>query len=68
MRTLFAYQRTLAERSEPTNLWVTGTVPLGLDATQQAAWLRYESAVDDALGTYPFAALCKDQTATARPR
>ena len=62
MRTLFSYQRTLAERSEPTNLWVTGTVPLGLDATQQAAWLRYESAVDDALGTYPFAALCTYDT------
>ncbi|GAA2137310.1 hypothetical protein GCM10009844_04250 [Nocardioides koreensis] len=62
MRTLFGYQHTLAERSEPRELWVTGTVPLGLDATQQAAWHRYESAVDEALGTYPFAALCTYDT------
>lgn len=62
MRTLFAYQRTLSERSEPTELWVTGTVPLGLDAAQQAAWHRYESAVDEALGTYAFAALCTYDT------
>lgn len=62
MRTLFAYQRTLAERSEPGQLWVTGTVPLGLGAAQQAAWHRYESAVDEALGAYPFAALCTYDT------
>ena len=58
MRTLFAYQRTLAERSGPTQLWVTGTVPLGHDGVEQAAWHRYESAVDKALGAYNFAALC----------
>ena len=62
MRTLFAYQRTLAERSPPTELWVTGTVPLGLDVARQAAWHRYESAVDEALGTYPFAAMCTYDT------
>ncbi len=62
MTTLFAYQRTLAERSEPTQLWVTGTVPLGLDTARQGAWHRYESAVDEALGTYPFAAMCTYDT------
>lgn len=64
MRTLFAYQHTLAERPGPRELWVTGTVPLGPDAAQQAAWHRYESAVDEALGTYPFAALCTYDTRT----
>ncbi|MFC4787138.1 MEDS domain-containing protein [Nocardioides sp. MAHUQ-72] len=62
--TLFSYQRTLAERPTPTQLWVAGTVPLGLDATRQAAWLRYESAVDEALGAFPFAALCTYDTRT----
>ena len=62
MRTLFAYQRTLAERSEPGQLWVTGTVPLGLGVAQQAAWHRYESAVDEALGSFPFTALCTYDT------
>ena len=62
MRTLFAYQHMLSERSEPNELWVTGTVPPGLDAAAQAAWNRYESAVDDALGTFPFVALCTYDT------
>lgn len=62
MRTLFAYQHTLSERAEPTEFWVTGTVPLGLDAAQQGAWHRYESAVDEALGTYAFTALCTYDT------
>ncbi len=57
-RTLFDYQRALAERSEPTELWVTGTVPPGHDDPTQAAWHRYESAVDAALGADPFVALC----------
>jgi len=60
-RTLFAYQRSLAERAETVGdraLWVTGTVPLGHDLAEQAAWHRYECAVDEALGTFPFVALC----------
>ena len=62
--TLFAYQRRLAERKEQTQFWVTGTVPLGHDAAGQAAWNRYESAVDEALGAYPFRALCTYDTRT----
>lgn len=57
-RTLFAYQRRLAEIGEGTEFWVTGTVPLGRDAAERAAWARYESAVNEALGAYPFHALC----------
>ena len=64
MRTLFAYQRTLAERPSPTQLWVIGTVPLAADLSGQAAWLRYESVVDAALGAYAFAALCTYDTRT----
>lgn len=63
-RTLFAYQRKLAARTEPTKLWVTGTVPLGCDSAAQAAWNRYESVVDEALGAYPFRALCAYDTRT----
>jgi anti-sigma regulatory factor (Ser/Thr protein kinase) len=63
-RTLFAYQRRLAERQETTEFWVTGTVPLGRDAAAQAAWNRYESAVDVALAPYPFRALCTYDTRT----
>lgn len=63
-RTLFAYQRELATRTEPTRLWVTGTVPLGCDSAAQAGWNRYESAVDEALGAYPFRALCAYDTRT----
>lgn len=62
--TLFAYQRRLAERQERTVFWVTGTVPLGHDAAGQAAWNRYESAVDEALGAYPFHAMCTYDTRT----
>ena len=61
-RTLFAYQRTLAERADSRRLWVTGTVPRGQDAAEQAAWHRYESAVDEALGAFPFVALCTYDT------
>ena len=56
--TLFAYQRRLAETGQGTEFWVTGTVPLGRDAAERAAWARYESAVNEALGAYPFRALC----------
>ena len=62
--TLFAYQRRLAESAEPSEFWVTGTVPLGHDAAAQAAWNRYESAVDEALAAYPFRALCTYDTRT----
>ncbi len=56
--TLFAYQRKLAETGEGAEFWVTGTVPLGHDAAERAAWARYESAVNEALSAYPFRALC----------
>lgn len=65
--TLFGYQRALAERSADRSLWVIGTVPLGRDATEQAAWHRYESVVDAALGAYPFVALCTYDTRTRPP-
>ena len=65
-QTLFAYQRRLEERTDPGEFWVTGTVPLGRDAAAQAAWNRYESAVDEALARYPFRALCVYDT-RARP-
>lgn len=58
MRTLFTYQQKLAEIPPGTEFWVTGTVPQGRDATEQAAWARYESAVNEALSTFPFRALC----------
>lgn len=61
-RTLFTYQRRLAERREQTEFWVTGTVPLGHDPAARAAWARYESAVDEALAAYPFRALCTYDT------
>lgn len=66
-RTLFAYQRQLADRAERTPFWVTGTVPLGCDPAAQAAWNRYESAVDAALGPYPFRALCVYDARTRPP-
>lgn len=66
MRTLFTFQRTLAERQEPRVLWATGMVPLGHDAATQAAWDRYESAANQALATFPFRGLCAYDT-RARP-
>lgn len=57
-RTLFNYQRRLAEAPEGTDFWVTGTVPLGQDAKERAAWARYESAVNAALSSFSFRALC----------
>jgi anti-sigma regulatory factor (Ser/Thr protein kinase) len=66
MRTLFGYQRKLAGRPESTEVWVTGTVPLGHGPAEQAAWNRYESAVDVALSAYPFVGMCTYDT-RARP-
>jgi hypothetical protein len=63
-RTLFAYQRRLAETEGPLPFWVTGTVPLGRDAAERAAWARYESAVNEALSAYSFRALCTYDTRT----
>jgi len=60
--TLFAYQRKLAEDPEPTDLWVTGTVPLGEDASGHPAWARYESLVNKVLGPYAFHGLCTYDT------
>lgn len=57
-RTLFEYQRRLAEAPEGTDFWVTGTVPLGQDAKERAGWARYESAVNAALSSFSFRALC----------
>jgi anti-sigma regulatory factor (Ser/Thr protein kinase) len=57
--TLFEYQRQLAARPPGAGeLWVTGTVPQGATSAAQAAWARYESAVNEALGTFPLHALC----------
>lgn len=56
--TLFAYQRALAESSEPVELWATGTVPLGSDPASHPAWARYESMVNEVLGPYAFHGLC----------
>lgn len=64
MRTLFNFQRTLAEREEPRVLWATGMVPLGEDAAAQAAWDRFESAVNEALAAFPFRGLCAYDTRT----
>lgn len=63
-KTLFAYQRAMAEGPPSTQVWVTGTVPLGSDAATQAAWARYESIVNEAFGCYPFRALCTYDTRT----
>ena len=60
-RTLFAYQRKLAE-SPPIELWATGTVPLGDDAAGHPAWGRYESLVNEVLGRFAFHALCTYDT------
>lgn len=64
VRTLFEYQRRLAETKVPCDFWVTGTVPLGRNPAEQAAWARYESAVNEALSAYSFRALCTYDTRT----
>jgi anti-sigma regulatory factor (Ser/Thr protein kinase) len=61
-KTLFAYERALA--AQPTETWVTGTVPLGDDPAGHAAWLRYESVVNEVLGHHAFHALCTYDTRT----
>ena len=61
MRTLFGYQQKLAD-ADDTPVWVTGTVPLGRNGAEQAAWARYESVVNEALGAFPFRALCTYDT------
>lgn len=58
MRTLFAYQQKLAEVPDGGEFWVTGTVPQGRNQSEQAAWARYESAVNEALSAFAFRALC----------
>ena len=60
--TLFAYERKLA--AETTEMWVTGTVPLGEDPAGHAAWTRYESLVNEVLGPYAFHAMCTYDTRT----
>lgn len=64
MSTLFGYERRIAERNDPEDLWVAGTVPFGADEAAHAAWTRYESLVNEALGSYPFHALCTYDTRT----
>jgi anti-sigma regulatory factor (Ser/Thr protein kinase) len=67
-QTLFKYQRQLAARKPGAReLWVTGTVPRGATNVAQAAWARYESAVNEALGPFSFRALCTYDTRTASP-
>lgn len=61
-RTLFAYERQLA--ADPTEMWVTGTVPLGDDSAGHAAWTRYESLVNEVLAPFAFHALCTYDTRT----
>ncbi len=63
-QTLFAYQRKMAESPEPVELWSTGTVPFGRGARGDAAWSRYESLVNEALGGYAFHGLCTYDTRT----
>jgi anti-sigma regulatory factor (Ser/Thr protein kinase) len=57
-KTLFAYQRKLAQSAEPLELWATGTVPLGANVKGHAAWRRYESLVNEVLSSYAFHGLC----------
>jgi anti-sigma regulatory factor (Ser/Thr protein kinase) len=67
-KTLFEYQRQLAARKPGAReLWVTGTVPLGATSAAQAAWARYESAISEALGSFPLRALCPYDTRTTPP-
>ena len=60
--TMFGYERAL-ER-DPTELWVTGTVPLGDDPAGHHAWLHYESLVNELLSGFAFHALCTYDTRT----
>ena len=67
MSTLFAYQRSVAQGTGPGGIWVTGTVPIPSDRPGQAAWARYESLVNEVLGSYAFHALCTYDTRTLPP-
>lgn len=67
MSTLFAYQRAIAQGTGPGGLWVTGTVPIPADRKGQAAWARYESLVNEVLGSYAFHALCTYDTRALPP-
>lgn len=67
MTTLFHYERTLAQRGDDGEFWVTGTVPFGLDHAAHPAWTRYESLVNEVLGHYPFHALCTYDTRELPP-
>ena len=62
--TLFAYQRELAKSTPAGGLWATGTVPIPRDRKGQAAWARYESLVNEVLGSYNFHGLCTYDTRT----
>ena len=61
-RTLFAYERQLAESPEPVELWGTGTVPFGTDPAGHPGWARYESMVNEVLAGYAFHSLCTYDT------
>jgi anti-sigma regulatory factor (Ser/Thr protein kinase) len=62
MATLFDYQRAMRQDSSGRAHWVTGTVPMTEGPATPAAWARYESAVNEALGSFPFHALCTYDT------
>ena len=62
MRTLFAYQQKLAETDPMTPVWVIGSMPTPRDLSEQGAWARYESAVNEALAAFPVHALCTYDT------
>jgi anti-sigma regulatory factor (Ser/Thr protein kinase) len=65
--TLFAYQRALAESELPTQLWATGTVPLGQHLGSDSSWARYESLVNEALCGFAFHGLCTYDTKGLSP-
>ena len=62
LQTLFAYQRAMAHSQDGADLWATGTVPMSPEPGGHAAWGRYESLVNEALGTYAFHGLCTYDT------
>ena len=68
LSTLFAYQRTMAERREPIELWATGPVPICTGRAVHAGWARYESLVNEVLSPYAFHGLCTYDTQTLPAR
>ncbi len=62
MSTLFAYQRTLATAQEPRALWAFGSILYGPEVSGHAGWIRYESAVNEALRPFVFHGLCTYDT------